>query len=216
MPMLDLGPAAREVVRLLRWTSEDQLANPTPCADTTVAALLDHFLLLTLAFAQAARKAAPSGPGASSPAPKADGANLDPAWRTLLPARLEVLVDAWRDPAAWQGEAMAGGVTMPAEVMGVVAVDELVLHGWDLARATRQPFRCDPASTGAVLAFTSTTAQPEQAASRIGLFGPVVQVPEDASDLDRALGFAGRDPGWTPPAHGKVPTGSGHSSGSLR
>jgi uncharacterized protein (TIGR03086 family) len=75
---------------------------------------------------------------------------------------------------------------------------ELVLHGWDLARATGQPFTCDPASTAAVLAFTSASAQPEQAAGREGPFGPVVDVPEDAPAFDRALGFAGRDPAWTP------------------
>jgi uncharacterized protein (TIGR03086 family) len=111
---------------------------------------------------------------------------------------LEELVEAWRDPEAWEGMTEAGGVTMPAEVMGVVALDELVLHGWDLARATGQPFSCDPASTAAVLEFTRASAQPEHAASREGLFGPVVEVPEDAPPFERALGFAGRDPRWTP------------------
>ena len=86
---------------------------------------------------------------------------------------------------------------MPAEIMGTVALDELVLHGWDLARATGPPYTCDPASSAAVLAFTSASARPERAASREGLFGPVVEVPEDAPAFDRALGFAGRDPGWT-------------------
>ena len=91
-----------------------------------------------------------------------------------------------------------GGNTLPGEVTGLVALDEVVLHGWDLARATGQDFRCDPASAEAVLGFTERTAQPDQAASRTGLFGPVVPVAEDAPTFDRALGFAGRDPAWTP------------------
>ena len=70
----------------------------------------------------------------------------------------------------------AGGVTLPGEVAGVVALDEVVLHGWDLARATGQEFRCDPASAEAVLGFTERSAQPDQAAMRTGLFGPVVPV----------------------------------------
>ena len=49
-----------------------------------------------------------------------------------------------------------------------------------------------------MLDFTSESAKPENAAGREGLFGPVVPVPADAPALDRALGFAGRDPGWAP------------------
>jgi uncharacterized protein (TIGR03086 family) len=197
--MLDLDPAAREVARLLDGVTEDRLAGPTPCPRYPVAALLDHFMGLSLAFTWAARKttATEGGSGESGPGhPTAE--HLDPAWRTLLPQRLAALAEAWRDPTAWEGMTEAGGVTLPADVMGAVALDELVLHGWDLARATGQPFTCDPASTAAVLAFTSESAQPEQAASREGVFGPVVEVPDDAPAFDRALGFAGRDPAWTP------------------
>jgi hypothetical protein len=49
---------------------------------------------------------------------------------------------------------------MPADVMGAVALDQLVLHDWDLAGATSQSFTCDPASTAAVLAFTGASARP--------------------------------------------------------
>ncbi|MFL6129463.1 MAG: TIGR03086 family metal-binding protein [Mycobacteriales bacterium] len=195
--MLDLDPATRELARLLDGVPDDGLAGPTPCAGTPVAQLLDHLMGLSLAFTLAARKTPPAG-GSQPPSSSAD--HLDPQWRTVLPRRLEELAAAWRDPAAWEGMTEAGGVTMPAEVTGLVALDELVLHGWDLARATGQAFRCDPASASAVLEFTSESAKPENAAGRAGLFGPVVPVPEDAPPLDRALGSAGRDPGWTPPS----------------
>lgn len=193
MPMIDLEPAAREVRRLLAAVTDDRLPDPTPCADTSVAALLDHIMGLTLAFTWAARKktvADSPGRGAAS----AD--SLDPEWRTVLPRRLDDLVAAWRDPAAWEGVTEAGGARLPAAVMGVVALDELVLHGWDLARATGQQFSCDPASTAAVLEFTRQSAQPENADSRAGLFGPPVTVPDAAPAFERALGFAGRDPAW--------------------
>jgi uncharacterized protein (TIGR03086 family) len=193
--MLDLGPAAGQVIGLLEGVTDDKLADPTPCEGTPVAALLDHFMGLSLAFTWAARKATP----AESGPPHAAAEHLDPDWRTVLPRRLDELTRAWREPAAWEGMTEAGGVTMPAEVTGRVALDELVLHGWDLARATGQPFQCDPVSTEAVLAFTEESARPENVASRTGLFGPVVDVPEDASAFDRALGFAGRDPAWSQP-----------------
>ncbi len=199
MPMLDLEPAAREAARLLDGVTEEQLAGPTPCPGYPVAALLDHITGFSLAFTWAARKttATEGGSGESGPG-LASAEHLDPDWRTLLPRRLGELAEAWREPTAWQGMTEAGGMRMPAELIGAVALDELVLHGWDLARATGQPFTCDPVSTAAVLAFTSASAQPERAASRDGLFGPVIDVPEDAPTFDRALGFAGRDPAWTP------------------
>ena len=189
------------MARLLDGVADDQLADPTPCADTPVAALLDHLMGLSMAFTWAARKT-------TAVEDRQQGVGSRPGERgtprsavAQAAARTARRVGkAWGDPDAWEGMTEAGGVTTPASVMGVVALDELVLHGWDLARATGQPFACDPASTAAVLEFTRASTRPEEAAAREGLFGPVVDVPEDAPDLDRALGFAGRDPAWTPPA----------------
>jgi uncharacterized protein (TIGR03086 family) len=167
---------------------------------TSVAAMLDHFMGLTHAFTRAARKTTAGQDGGRSAAPRASAQHLDPNWRSVLPQRLSELAESWRDPQAWQGMTEAGGVTLPAEQAGVVALDELVLHGWDLARATGQAFNCDPTSTAAVLEFTRSMSRPEEAANREGLFGPVVDVPDSAPAFDRALGFAGRDPSWTPKA----------------
>jgi uncharacterized protein (TIGR03086 family) len=196
--MLDLGPATREVTHLLDGVRDDQLSDPTPCADTSVASLLDHLLGLSLAFTWAATKSTPADTSAAPGPGLATAEHLDPDWRTVLPRRLAELAEAWQVPQAWQGTAEAGGVTMPAEQLAVVALDEVVLHGWDLARATGQPFTCDPASTAAVLEFTRAVADAAPADRPPGLFGPAVDVPPDAPPLDRALGFAGRDPGWTP------------------
>jgi len=197
--ILDLGPAADQVKRLVAGVTDDQLPAQTPCQGTSVAAMLDHFMGLTRAFHDAATKTPPSR-GAGQPGPgTASAANLDSEWRQRLPEQLDALVAAWQDPAAWEGMTEAGGVTMPAEVMGLVALDELVLHGWDLASGTEQPFACDPASTQACFAFTSKSAEPGEEAGREGVFGPVVDVPATAPLLDRALGFSGRDPAWTAP-----------------
>lgn len=199
--MLDLHPATGVVTRLLDGVSDDQMRDPTPCPGYPVAALLDHLMGLSLAFTWAADKTpvADRQAGESRPG-QATAEHLDPQWRALLPQRLDGLAEAWRDPAAWAGMTDVGGLAMPGEVTGVVALDEVVLHGWDLARATGQPYSCDPISTAAVLEFTRTSARPEHAASRQGVFGPVVDVPADATPFEQALGFAGRDPAWTPPS----------------
>ena len=190
--MLDLEPVANRVADLVRHLSDDDLTRPTPCTDMNVAGLLDHFLGLTREFRDAAAKVNGNG------TPSASAEQLDPEWRTLLPHRLDALAAAWKDPAAWEGTATAGGVTMPADVMGSVALNELVLHGWDLARSTGQDFECDDASVRASFEFTEAMSVPGEEAGREGLFGPVVVVPENAPTFERALGYSGRDPHWAP------------------
>ena len=196
----DLADAADRVAALVKEIGEGELDGPTPCEGTSVGALLDHLMGLTLAFRLAAEKApAPQGDGTAQPGPGEQSADhLDPAWRTELPARLDALVTAWRAPSAWQGEAEAGGVVMPAEVMGLVAMNELVIHGWDVARATGRPYTCAPETVEAVKVFLRQSAEETGGQGAPGLFGPVMPVPEDAPPLDRAVGLAGRDPAWRP------------------
>ena len=185
----DLAPAAAETARVVAGVRDDQLTGPTPCAGTSVAAMLDHLDGLTTAFRWAAEKAPQTG------GPSADADHLAPDWRTRLPAQLGALAAAWRDPAAWEGTAEAGGVEMPAPAMAVVALNEVTVHGWDLAAATGQQYRPDPAAVEACLEMVGDRSDPANEPE--GLFGPVVPVPDDAPVFDRLLGQAGRDPGWT-------------------
>jgi uncharacterized protein (TIGR03086 family) len=104
-------------------------------------------------------------------------------------------VAAWQQPSAWEGTAEAGGVVMPAPVAAVVTLDEVLVHGWDLAVATGQHYTADPAS---VAACTEFAAQAAAQGPTPGLFGPPVPVPDDAPPLDRLLGLTGRDPAWRP------------------
>ena len=189
---LDFAPQAAEVARVVAGVRDDQLTDPTPCTGTSVAAMLDHLVGLTVAFRMAAEKDPLGG------RPQADAKNLPPDWRTRLPQQLDALVAAWQHPTAWEGTAEAGGVRMPAPAMAVVALNEVLVHGWDLAVATGQPYRTDPASVQACREMvgdrTDATDEPE------GLFGPVAPVPDDAPAFDRLLGQTGRNPGWTSPS----------------
>jgi uncharacterized protein (TIGR03086 family) len=85
---------------------------------------------------------------------------------------------------------------MPGPALAAVAVDEVVVHGWDLAVATDQRLVVDETSLAIASGFVEALSAPEQAEVRAGIFGPVVPVPEDASPLDRLLGGTGRDPAW--------------------
>ena len=194
MSLLDLGPATRRTAALVEAVPDELLGGPTPCTDTTVGDLLDHIGGLALAFTAAARKDLEIGSSAPSP----DGSRLGGDWRTRIPRDLGSLAEAWRDPEAWSGVTRAGGIDMPGEIAGVVALDEVVLHGWDLARSIDRPYDCDEEALEAVHGFVSQMADPAQASARQGLFGPVVDVADSSGLLDRVLGLAGRDPAWSP------------------
>ncbi|MFD9132177.1 TIGR03086 family metal-binding protein [Streptomyces bottropensis] len=187
---LDLAPQARAVARLARGVRDDQLSDPTPCPEYAVRHILGHLLGLAAAFRDAARK--DLGPTTDTN-PQAALPDIGPDWREALPRVLDELAEAWQDPAAWVGETRAGGVSLPGEIAGAVAADELVVHGWDLARATGQAYDPDPAALTATHAFLAASADDP---ARGEIFGPVQPVPDDAPLLDRAIGLSGRDPLW--------------------
>ncbi|MFF8904460.1 TIGR03086 family metal-binding protein [Streptomyces olivaceoviridis] len=191
MTMVDLGPQTRIVARLAESVTDEQLTAATPCPDHAVRNLLGHLLMLSVAFRDAARK--DLGPTTDTH-PDAALPDLGPGWREELPKALDALADAWRDPAAWTGDTRVGGVDLPGAVAGAVVADELVIHGWDLARATGQDYAPDPAALDSALTFLRAAADDPDRGD--GPFGPVVPVPADAPPLDRAVGLSGRDPGW--------------------
>ena len=194
-PTLPFGPATATMARVVTGVRDDQLAGPTPCPDWSVADLVDHIEGLTAAFTAAARKTElPGGAG-----PRADGGALADGWRERIVTALRELADAWAWPGAYEGMTMAGPVEMPGPEAGLVALDEVVVHAWDLARATGQPYDADPGAIEAVTRFVASFEPPAGgAADDGGLFGPRVAVPDDAHPVDRLAGLTGRDPGWQP------------------
>lgn len=190
--MHDLEPATSRVAQLLERITDDQLDAPTPCERYTLGDLVDHVSGLSLAFTAAARQELGAGAGG----PSADASRLPDDWRTVVPARLADLADAWRKPDAWQGMTQAGGVDLPGDVAGMVALTEVIVHGWDLARSSGQPFDCDRASLEACLTHVAAVAASDPSELE-GLFGPAVAVPADAPLVDRIAALSGRDPLWT-------------------
>ncbi|MFF3213441.1 TIGR03086 family metal-binding protein [Streptomyces sp. NPDC002886] len=191
--MIDLEPQCRIVARLAASVPDALLTGPTPCPEYAVRDLLGHVTGLAVAFRDAGRK--DLGPTTDT-APGTAALALPAGWREELPRVLAELAEAWRDPEAWTGMTRAGGVNLPGEIAGRVAVNELVIHGWDLARATGQEYAPDQAALRSSYAFLRATAEEEGGGG--GIFGPVVPVPDDAPLLDRAVGLSGRDPGRRP------------------
>ena len=191
MDPLDFDPVTTTMARLVRGVTDEQLSDPTPCPDYTVADLVDHIGGLAYAFTASAVKGEVPEEGGSG-----DGSRLEDGWRDRIITQLGELAKAWRDPASYDGITMAGPIEMPADVAALVALDEVVVHGWDLARATGQDFEADDDAAAACLGFAESFEVP--AGETDGPFGPPVPVPPDADLLDRLIGATGRDPSWTP------------------
>lgn len=189
--LIDFAAPAREVARLAAGTADAQLSPPTPCSAYAVRHLLGHLVGLTAAFGDAARK--DLGPTTST-SPDTELPDVAPGWRAELTRNLDGLVAAWRAPDAWEGETQVGGVTLPGAVAGRFALNELVLHGWDLARATGQEYAPDEASLKVAHGLLATVADEARGGS---LFGPAVPVAPQAPLLEQVVALGGRRPDWT-------------------
>lgn len=164
---------AADAADLIRAVPAELRHAPTPCPDWDVATLTGHVFQVVAALDLA-------GHGRDIPAdhwqrPRT-GATIAPDW-AAPPETIDM-----------------GGMRMPGETVVAMLVGDLVLHGWDLARATGQPFAPGADAVQATYAFL--TAFAEQGRGQ-GLFGEPVPVPGDAPPLDRALGLSGRDPAWS-------------------
>jgi uncharacterized protein (TIGR03086 family) len=186
MPVLDLGPAAEEMSALIATVPDEMLGRATPCPAYRLGDLIDHVGGVALAFTAAAAK--DRGPLTGTPRP-GDAGRLSEDWRTRTPRNLSAMAAAWRDPAAWTGMTQAGGVDLPGEVAGLAGLDELVVHAWDIARASGQELTADPTSVAAAHGFLAAAGGP---------FGPVVAVAAERPLLDQVLALAGRNPDWAP------------------
>jgi uncharacterized protein (TIGR03086 family) len=182
--------ALGEVVEL----DDDQWGLPTPCTGFDAGALQTHVLGWLDFFATAL-----SDPPASSPRPDPDA--------FVLPAGASA-ADVVQDAAARIDAAIAAGVAGELVVMssarmagdGVLgmALGEYQVHAWDLATATGRPYEAPAEAVGPAHEFLARMIAPEYRGPDSGFFDAEVPVPDDAPAFDRLLGFAGRDPAWTP------------------
>jgi uncharacterized protein (TIGR03086 family) len=186
--MTDLTDACQRTAEVLGGITDEQLRLRTPCENLSLGDLVAHVGGLAMAFTAAAGKEF----GPLTDTPPVDGAALDDDWRASYPQRLAALAAAWQKPDAWQGMTRAGGIDLPGEVAGSVALAEVVIHGWDAARAAGLPYSSDSATTKACLAHLAQF----DTSGTDGMFGPAVAVPDDAPDLDRVVALSGRDPAW--------------------
>lgn len=188
--MIDLKPACLRMIDVLAGVADDQLRSLTPCTEYTVGDLIDHVDGAAAGFTALAYTAVGDQRGTDVGRTPA-AANLGDGWRKYVAEHVRELGAAWDAPAAWQGSTSAAGVKLTNELWGKIALTEMVVHGWDIAKATGQPFELPEDTLRACL---DHVAEFVPNAPVDGLWGPPVQVPTDAPLLNRVVATTGRTP----------------------
>jgi uncharacterized protein (TIGR03086 family) len=129
-------------------------------------------------------------PAVGLPVPAMPSADDDPAgaWRAADAAISALLADPAlaRRPTSTR----AGEMSLEA-LVAMTGLMDLLVHTWDLARATGQDETIEADEASAFLAGI----EPWDAALRSsGHYGPRVPVPDDADDRAKLLAFTGRNP----------------------
>ncbi|MET9342992.1 TIGR03086 family metal-binding protein [Nonomuraea sp. NPDC003804] len=171
--------ATERTAGLVRAVRQEQLGLSTPCEKFDVKDLINHLEWVAEMFESLGRQ---------GPRPEQGPYAGD------FPERAERTLAAWSRPEAWEGASPAMG-GLPMGVLAHMYLVDLVVHGWDLARATGQDYEPDPDAVSRALHFTDRMA--EMGRQR-GAFGAAVAVAGHAPPFDRLLGVIGRDPAWTP------------------
>ena len=185
-----MAAAAAEAARVVAGAAEaantKTLEQTTPCTDWDLRTLLNHTILWTSYSAE--RRA--YGESVAEELMSKDF-TAEPGYAQDYQGQLAKAVDAWSKPEAWAGDRNVMGSATPAADIAAMLIAEMVLHGWDIAKATGQDYHCDDAVARNVL--KTVEAQGELFRQYQG-FAAIVPVPDDATAFDRALALSGRDP----------------------
>ncbi|MEW2167345.1 TIGR03086 family metal-binding protein [Streptomyces sp. NPDC007084] len=182
--LLDL--AAARAVRVVDAITDTDLDRATPCPEYDVKALLNHLWHVVVEF----RKLAAKGDSDFTKTP--DRVGEGPGWRERFAAEARALAAAWSRPGAEDG--LTGAMDMPARLVGSMALLDLTIHAWDLARATGQDYPDDKELAPVIAQLDGAVAELGDTARSMGMFAAAAEVPEDASPLARLLAATGRDP----------------------
>jgi uncharacterized protein (TIGR03086 family) len=179
--------ALEQTEAIIEQVKPGQLGEPTPCTEYDVRTLLSHLV-------GAVNRAAVFGEGG-------DG--------LAVPARTDgVPDDGWPDAfrrasartrAAWADDGKLDAlVTVPwGQVPGRGAVtgyvQEVLTHGWDLAKATGQPVEGDPELAEFALAFARRVLPPDRRGDDVP-FAPPVAAPPGSGPYTQLAAWLGRTP----------------------
>jgi uncharacterized protein (TIGR03086 family) len=172
-----------QTAKLVARLTPAELDAPSPCAGWDVRATLNHLLGATWMFTLVNQ-----GQAADEDAGDVIG---DDASLAVTAAAKENLA-SWRQPGAFEGDRSYVFGTFPATGAAMLNLGEVVVHNWDVAKATGQELVIDPA-VGKMI-YDWGVSIPLDDFRDHGAFGPEVAVPASAPIVDRLVGLLGRQP----------------------
>jgi uncharacterized protein (TIGR03086 family) len=175
-PLTQLDLLAPELAAVVAGITPADLDRPTPCTDFDVRGVLEHMIGGATTFAAAYRGTTVATRDSSDPLEAFGPALGDLAAAITAPGALD------RTVAAPFGD-------VDGETFARFVVLDGLVHGWDLATATGQPYDPPAALVDAADAFARQTLDP----LRDGVtFGPPVQSPAGATRIEQLAAFTGR------------------------
>jgi uncharacterized protein (TIGR03086 family) len=164
---------------------------PSPVAQWRARDVVRHLLEWLPGFLQA-------GAGARLTEVSGDDADLAASWESRA-AQVQQLLET-RGSQTYRSP-MTGEMPL-AEAVDRFYTADVVMHTWDLARATGQDDQLPVEFCAQAYAGMEPVADLLLAS---GQFGPRVEVPADADPQTRLLGLIGRDPHWIAPGRDGSP-----------
>ena len=166
--------------RIVAGIEPGQLHAPTPCDDYDVHGLLQHLISVNFWVA-----------------PLVEGKTIDEVGNALdrefAKDEYQTSADeadaAFSLPGAMERPVAVSYGPVPAEVYAGHRFIDVLIHGWDLAKATGQDSRLDPE----LIEACWTVINPQMELLRgSGMFGTDVPVPDDADSQTKLLAALGR------------------------
>ena len=159
----------------------DAWDNPSPCEGWTARDIVRHLIEWIPDFLTRAEVNITAGPTV----------DVDPAgaWAHLAESIQGLLDDP--ETAAREFDAGPPGRQTIESAVGMIMVGDIVIHTWDLARATGLDESLDTAIASEMLAGMQPI---DEMLRQSGHYGPRVSVPDDADDQIKLIAFTGRTP----------------------
>jgi uncharacterized protein (TIGR03086 family) len=186
--VIDPKPACQGMIHVLAGVTDAQLTSSSPCTEYTVGDLIHHIEQVSRGSTALALQDTDELRGVAT-GPEA--VHLGPDWRDGVAQHVRTLGKVWHDPAAWHGSGNVPGSDLSNEMWGKITLTELVVHAWDIAKATGQPFDLPEHTLRACLDHVSDFVPNAPVPA---LWGPPVDVASDATLIDRIVATTGHRP----------------------